>query len=94
MGATEKIARFIVENDYEDIPRDAVEKAKRTTLDCMGVALAGVAEPVSQTITGYVTKLGGPPRHPYLTLASKFRFKTLPWPMASLPTPWTTMTVV
>jgi 2-methylcitrate dehydratase PrpD len=60
MGATEKIARFIVETDYEDIPRDAVEKAKRTTLDCMGVALAGVAEPVSQTITGYVTKLGGP----------------------------------
>jgi 2-methylcitrate dehydratase PrpD len=62
MGATEKIARFIVETDYEDIPRDAVEKAKRTTLDCMGVALAGVAEPVSQTITGYVTKLGGPPQ--------------------------------
>jgi len=60
MGATEKIARFIVETDYEDIPRDAVEKAKRTTLDCMGAALAGVAEPVSQTITGYVTKLGGP----------------------------------
>ena len=56
MGATEKIARFIVETDYEDIPRDAVEKAKRTTLDCMGAALAGVAEPVSQTITGYVTK--------------------------------------
>src|SRR5882724_153913 len=60
MGATEKIARFIVETDYEDIPRDAVEKAKRTALDCMGVALAGVAEPVSQTIAGYVTKLGGP----------------------------------
>jgi 2-methylcitrate dehydratase PrpD len=60
MGATEKIARFIVETGYEDIPRDAVEKAKRTTLNCMGVALAGVAEPVSQTITGYVTKLGGP----------------------------------
>ena len=60
MGATEKIAGFIVETDYEDIPRDAVEKAKRTALDCMGVALAGVAEPVSQTITGYVTKFGGP----------------------------------
>jgi 2-methylcitrate dehydratase PrpD len=60
MGATEKIARFIVDTDYEDIPRDVVEKAKRTALDCMGAALAGVAEPVSQTITGYVTKLGGP----------------------------------
>ena len=62
MGATEKIARFIVDTGYEDIPRDAVEKAKRTALDCLGAALAGVVEPVSQTITGYVTKLGAPPQ--------------------------------
>src|SRR5580765_6427346 len=60
MRATEKIARFIVDTGYEDIPRDAVEKAKRTALDCLGAALAGVVEPVSQTITGYATKLGGP----------------------------------
>ena len=60
MGATEKIARFIVETSYVDIPGDAVEKAKRTALDCVGAALAGVAEPVSQAITRYVTKLGGP----------------------------------
>lgn len=62
MGATEKIARFIVETSYETIPHDAVEQAKRTALDCMGAALASVGEPVSQTITGYVTKLGGPPQ--------------------------------
>ena len=62
MGATEKIAGFIVDTGYEDIPRDAVEKAKRTALDCLGAALAGVVEPVSQTITGYVTKLGAPPQ--------------------------------
>ena len=34
MGATEKIAQFIVDTRYEGIPRDAVEKAKRTALDC------------------------------------------------------------
>jgi 2-methylcitrate dehydratase PrpD len=62
MGATEKISRFIVDTGYADIPRAAVDKAKRTALDCLGAALAGVAEPVSQAITGYVTKLGGP-RH-------------------------------
>ena len=62
MGATEKIAKFIVDTDYKDIPRDAVEKAKRSALDCLGAALAGVVEPVSQTITDYVTKLGGPPQ--------------------------------
>jgi 2-methylcitrate dehydratase PrpD len=60
MSATEKIARFIVDTGYEGVPCDVVEKAKRTALDCMGAALAGVTEPVSQTITGYATKLGGP----------------------------------
>ena len=49
MGATEKIARFIVDTGYEEISRDAVERAKRTALDCVGAALAGVVEPVSQT---------------------------------------------
>jgi 2-methylcitrate dehydratase PrpD len=62
MGATEKIARFVVNTSYEDIPRDAVDKAKRTALDCLGAALAGVTEPVSQAIAGYVTKLGGAPQ--------------------------------
>src|SRR5439155_8657982 len=62
MGATEKIAHFVVETDYKDIPRDVVEKAKRTALDCLGAALAGVSEPVSQSIGGYLTKLGGPPQ--------------------------------
>jgi 2-methylcitrate dehydratase PrpD len=62
MGATEIIARFVVDTGYDDIPRDAVEKAKRTALDCLGAALAGVAEPVSQTVTGYTAKLGGPPQ--------------------------------
>jgi 2-methylcitrate dehydratase PrpD len=60
MGATEKIARFIVDTRYEDIPPDAVAKAKRTALDCLGAALAGVSETVSQAVTGYVTTLGGP----------------------------------
>ena len=60
MGATEKIAQFVVDTSFEGIPRAAIEKAKRTALDCIGAALAGLGEPVSQTITGYATKLGGP----------------------------------
>ena len=62
MGATEKIAKFIIDTGYADIPRDAVDKAKRTALDCLGASLAGVSETISQAITGYVTKLGGPPQ--------------------------------
>ncbi len=60
MGATEKIARFVVETGYEDMPRAAVQKAKRTALDCLGAALAGITEPVSQAITAYARNLGGP----------------------------------
>lgn len=60
MGATEKIAQFVANTSYNDLPRDAVEKAKRTALDCLGAALAGVGEPVSQTIASYATKLNAP----------------------------------
>src|SRR4030095_3949939 len=62
MGATEKIAGFIVNTNYSNIPCEVVEKAKRSALDCVGAALAGVSEPVSQTVTGYVTTLGGAPQ--------------------------------
>ena len=60
MGPTERIARFIVETDCNDIPSGVVEKGKRTALDCLGAALGGVGEPVSESITAYVTKIGGP----------------------------------
>jgi len=62
MGATEAIARFVVETSYKDIPADVVEKAKRTALDCFGAALAGVGEPVSQAIISYATNLGSAPQ--------------------------------
>jgi len=62
MGATEKIARFIVDTDYRNLPREVVEKAKRSALDCIGASLAGISEPVSQTVTSYVSKLGGAPQ--------------------------------
>ena len=93
-GRHEKIARFIVDTNYDDIPRDAVEKAKRTALDCVGAALAGVVEPVSQTITGYVTKLGGPPQASVFGAGLKVSVQTLLWPTAVLPTLWTTTTAV
>ena len=72
MGATEKIAQFIVDTRYEGIPRDVVEKAKRTALDCIGAALAGVGEPVSQTITDYVSRLSSPSQASVFGAAQSF----------------------
>lgn len=59
MGATEKIARFIAETSFNNIPREVVEQSKRTALDCLAASLAGITEPVSQTVSSYVKTLGG-----------------------------------
>ncbi|MBI3057926.1 MAG: MmgE/PrpD family protein, partial [Deltaproteobacteria bacterium] len=44
MDATEKIAHFVVDLEYEKIPPKAVEVAKTALLDCLGVTLAGSQE--------------------------------------------------
>ena len=95
MGAAEKIAGFIVDTGYENLPGDAVEKAKRTALDCFGAALAGVVragQPDHHRLRNKARRAWL--RHPYSGLVSKFRCKTPPWPMAALPMLWTTTTAV
>jgi len=62
MGATEKIADWIAKTAYEDLPRQAVERAKRTALDTVAAALAGCTEPAATLITGYVKALDGSPQ--------------------------------
>jgi 2-methylcitrate dehydratase PrpD len=54
MGATEAVAMFVAETDYEDIPEAAIANAKMAILDCLGTALAGSAEPVGKLISEYV----------------------------------------
>src|SRR3989442_4894304 len=44
MSVTARIARFVVETGYEDIPSRAVEVGKMAFIDCLGVALAGSRE--------------------------------------------------
>ena len=55
---TEKIARFIANTSYENIPREAIHIAKMCLLDCLGVALAGTTESTSKIITEYVKEMG------------------------------------
>lgn len=61
MGATEKIAKWIVETSYEDIPPDVIDVAKQSCFDCLGVILAGSVQPVGQIIQKYVSDQGGTP---------------------------------
>ncbi len=44
MDATARIARFVVETEFQKIPSEAIKIAKTALLDCLGVALAGSKE--------------------------------------------------
>ena len=60
MYLTEKFARLVVNAAYADLPSRAVEKAKECILDCIGVAIAGSAEPVRGPLQHYLNAIGGP----------------------------------
>lgn len=60
MGATEQLARFVVDTKLQDIPQEAVERANITFLDIIGVALAGtVVEETGQMAIRFTRDIGG-----------------------------------
>ncbi len=59
MGATESIAKWIVNTSYEDIPPDAIRVANESCFDLLGVILAGSAQPVGEIIQQFVDDSGG-----------------------------------
>ncbi|MFH1123108.1 MAG: MmgE/PrpD family protein [Pseudomonadota bacterium] len=61
MGITERLANFIVEASFDAIPKEAVTKAKSATLDCLGVILAAVNDPIGEIIIKYTKERGGTP---------------------------------
>ena len=58
IGATEKIANFIIETDYEHIPKEAIAIAKNAILDYLGVTVAGSNEPVVGIMAEQVRQMG------------------------------------
>ena len=58
MGATERIAEWVVNTSYEDIPPEAIRVANESCFDLLGVILAGSTEPVGEIIRGYVEDQG------------------------------------
>ena len=61
MELTGRLAEFVCETEFEDIPADTVNKAKECFLDWQGVALAGTKDPASIIMMQYVMALGGKP---------------------------------
>ena len=55
MGATEeRLATFVTETSAEAIPPEAFSKAGNAAFDCLGVTLAGAAQPLGRMITAFV----------------------------------------
>ncbi|RLB81114.1 MAG: hypothetical protein DRH24_09530 [Deltaproteobacteria bacterium] len=59
MKVTRKLAEFIHDTNFQNIPPDVVEKGKECFLDWQGVALAGTTEESSKIIIDYVKDAGG-----------------------------------
>ena len=61
MGTTQRMASFIANARYEDIPAPAVNLAKLCLLDAVGCAIYGTTRPLGKIMTGFVDELGGKP---------------------------------
>jgi len=61
MEVTKKLAEFIVNTNYEDIPIEAIKEGKRCFLDGLGVILAGSRTKIAQIIVEHIKELGGKP---------------------------------
>lgn len=56
MPETDRLATFVTETGFDDIPTDAVDEAKRAIRDYVGVALFGSQHAVGDRLTRYVDR--------------------------------------
>jgi 2-methylcitrate dehydratase PrpD len=62
MGATEKLARFVVEFSFNDLPAKGIEQAKISLLDTIGAALVGAAGHTGDIVSDFIKEMGGHPQ--------------------------------
>ncbi len=57
MGATARLAEFVVKGRWDDLPAAAIERAKDAILDSIGVMLAGSVELPARIVRGLAMSL-------------------------------------
>lgn len=62
MGATEKLASFVVNTNYAGLPPEAIKTAKKQILDTVGVSLFTCKEPIGEIIMEYVKEVAAKPQ--------------------------------
>lgn len=58
---TDRIARFVAETTIDELPPQVVDRAKRSVLDLLGVAIYGARSESAKTYLAYVAQQGGSP---------------------------------
>ena len=58
-GTTARLARFVAQTSYDDLPPDVVEAVKFVVLDTIGVTAAGASTPTARKITSLAQAYGG-----------------------------------
>lgn len=68
---TEDLVRFIIDTTYADLPAKVVHEAKRSLLDALGCAVAGIATDKGKIATSVARRLGGPAESRILGLGDR-----------------------
>src|SRR5512147_2690489 len=68
---TEDLLRFIVGTTYDSLPDQAIHEAKRSLLDAMGCALAGIATDKGRIAASVSGRLGGTAESTIIGLGGK-----------------------
>ena len=71
LRATESAAKFVCNTNYQDIPRDVLEQAKRCILDFIGVSIAGSRYPIGGILRNYIAEEESHPRCTVIGLGVK-----------------------
>lgn len=61
MKVSQELAKFVLQTGYQDVPTNALKKAKSSLIDCVGTMLAGSQEEAASIVVRYLEKIGGTP---------------------------------
>lgn len=62
MSATEQLVSFVCKTNYDQLPEEAIRRAKDCLLDGLGVMIAGCRHPASELMLNYARDVGGRPK--------------------------------
>jgi 2-methylcitrate dehydratase PrpD len=70
-NGTRELAEFVVRTRFEDLSTDLVHHVRRSTIDCLGVALGAADHPSVQILLDTIDTLGGHPQATVWTTARR-----------------------